>query len=150
MKIGDLAKRADCQVVTVRYYEKEGLLSPPKRTEGNYRVYDASDVERLKFIRHCRKHHMTLADIRQLLSFRDQKMGDCAWVGDLIDAHIASVERQIQSLLSLKTTLETLRSRCKTDGDTCGIVASLADSQACGCDASQQAIFPIFAPGAGG
>lgn len=39
LKIGELAKRSGCQVVTIRYYEKEGLLPPPERTDSNYRLY---------------------------------------------------------------------------------------------------------------
>ena len=38
VKIGELAKMTGCEVVTIRYYEKEGRLKEPERTEGNYRV----------------------------------------------------------------------------------------------------------------
>jgi DNA-binding transcriptional MerR regulator len=41
LSIGDLARATDTQVETVRYYEKEGLLSEPSRTAGNYRAYRA-------------------------------------------------------------------------------------------------------------
>ena len=51
MKIGELAKFADCQVETVRYYEREGLLPAPARSEGNYRLYSSEHLERLTFIR---------------------------------------------------------------------------------------------------
>ena len=47
MKIGELAKKAGCQVETVRYYEREGLLPAPARSEGNYRLYGAPHLERL-------------------------------------------------------------------------------------------------------
>ena len=51
MKIGELAQVAQCTVETVRYYEKEGLLSEPARTPGNFRVYGPEHLERLRFIR---------------------------------------------------------------------------------------------------
>ncbi|GAD65023.1 MerR family transcriptional regulator, partial [Aquipseudomonas alcaligenes] len=54
MKIGELGKQADCQVETIRYYEREGLLPVPGRSEGNYRVYGKEHLERLVFIRNCR------------------------------------------------------------------------------------------------
>ena len=60
MKIGELAKLADCQVETVRYYEREGLLPAPARSEGNYRLYSSEHLERLTFIRNCRTLDMTL------------------------------------------------------------------------------------------
>ncbi len=54
IKIGELAKRTECQAETIRYYEKEGLLPQPSRSGGNYRLYDEEHIERLRFIRHCR------------------------------------------------------------------------------------------------
>ena len=54
MKIGDLATATDTSVESIRYYEREGLLPAPARTQGNYRAYDALHVQRLQFIRRCR------------------------------------------------------------------------------------------------
>ena len=72
LRIGELAKRADCLVQTVRFYESEGLLLDPARSEGNFRLYDDAHLQRLLFIRRCRAKDMTLVEIRQLLSFRDR------------------------------------------------------------------------------
>ncbi len=71
MKIGELAKKAGCQVETVRYYEREGLLPAPARTEGNYRLYGTQHLDRLVFIRNCRTLDMTLDEIQRLLALRD-------------------------------------------------------------------------------
>ncbi|WP_146053956.1 MerR family transcriptional regulator, partial [Pseudomonas syringae] len=71
MKIGELAKLTDTQVETVRYYEREGLLPAPARSDGNYRLYTQAHVERLSFIRNCRSLDMTLEEIRSLLNLRD-------------------------------------------------------------------------------
>lgn len=135
VKIGELAKLADCQVVTIRYYEKEGLLAEPTRTSGGYRLYGQEDVERLKFIRHCRDHGMALADIKTLLSLRSAPGGDCTAVGQLVDRHIDEVERQIKSLELLKSQLVRLRNKCPSGGDmaSCGILKSLTDRSVCGC-----------------
>ncbi len=132
MKIGELAKLTGCKVVTIRYYEKEGLLAEPERTEGNYRSYGADDRERLEFIMHCRKHSMKLGEIRKLLAFRDHPQKDCSWVGELVGAHIADVDEQIQSLQHLKFHLETLRHRCKGENeDGCGIIRTLSNRAGC-------------------
>lgn len=53
LRIGELAKRADCQVQTIRFYETEGLLLEPARSGGNFRLYDENHLERLLFIRRC-------------------------------------------------------------------------------------------------
>ena len=71
IRIGDLAKRSGCEVVTIRYYEKEGLLPKPARSGGNFRLYGEAHIERLQFIRHCRSLDMTLSEIRALLGLRD-------------------------------------------------------------------------------
>ena len=142
MKIGELAKKTGCKVVTIRYYEKEGLLSEPERSDANYRLYGKEDLERLEFIMHCRKHGMKPGEIRKLLAFRDRPRKDCSWVGDLIDAHIADVDEQIRSLEHLKYHLEQLRQRCLCgdDGGNCGILQSLGDHDACcaGCERCAQ------------
>jgi DNA-binding transcriptional MerR regulator len=63
MKIGELAKLAHCDVETIRYYERIGLLAEPPRTEAGYRAYSEEHTESLRFIRQCRALHMGLADI---------------------------------------------------------------------------------------
>jgi len=135
VKIGELAKQADCQVVTIRYYEKEGLLEAPVRTEGGYRLYSEADVDRLKFIRHCREHGMSLADIKLLLGLREAPDRDCSAVGSLIDKHIADVDQQIHSLTKLKEQLVHLRGKCPHGGaiSACGILKGLDDRSECGC-----------------
>lgn len=133
MKIGELAKRTGCRVVTIRYYEKEGLLPAPERSDGNYRIYGQDALERLEFIMHCRKHGIMLPDVKKLLDFRDQPQGDCTWVTELLNGHIGDLELQIESLEDLKSHLEQLRSRCAggQDGDACGIMQSLEHRELC-------------------
>ncbi|MDR2669828.1 MAG: Cd(II)/Pb(II)-responsive transcriptional regulator [Desulfovibrio sp.] len=133
MKIGELAKKSGCKVVTIRYYEKEGLLPAPERTEGNYRLYGPKDLERLGFIMHCREHGMRPSEIRELLLFRDKPRSDCTWVANLIDAHIADVDAKIASLELLKKHLERLRGTCggEREGELCGIMRSLDDRSCC-------------------
>ncbi|MFO1378776.1 MAG: MerR family transcriptional regulator [Chitinivorax sp.] len=75
MKIGELAQQAGCSVETIRYYEREGLLPLPGRTSGNYRHYDAAQLERLQLIRRCRTLDMTHDEIRTLLGYRDRRAG---------------------------------------------------------------------------
>jgi MerR family copper efflux transcriptional regulator len=67
MKIGELAKRAEVNVQTVRFYEREGLLAAPRRTASGYRDYEARDLERIKVIRVCQQIGFTLNDVREVL-----------------------------------------------------------------------------------
>lgn len=132
LKIGELAKMSGCQVVTIRYYEKEGLLPEPDRTNANYRLYGDEDIERLRFIRHCRRHDMKLSEIRELLAFKNNPQADCGWINNLVEQHINNVTEQIHSLTQLKEQLELLQHKCsggkKSD---CGIIESLSDTDSC-------------------
>lgn len=126
MKIGELASVTGTPVASIRYYERESLLSRPARTAGNYRIYDAADKERLAFIRHCRSLDMTLEEIRTLLRFKDEPTDTCADVNALLDAHIGHVATRIADLKRLQAELKDLRAQCvAAQGDDCGILEQL-------------------------
>ena len=128
LKIGELAKQTGSQVETIRYYEREGLLPAPARSEANYRLYGASHAERLQFIRHCRSLDMTLGEIRSLLSFRDAPEASCSAVNALLDTHIEHVATRIRELQALQKQLKALRSTCHSAqaAKDCEILQTLA------------------------
>ncbi len=130
MKIGELAKAAQTQVETVRYYEREGLLPAAPRSVGNYRVYRAEHIERLAFIRHCRSLDMTLDEIRLLLRFKDAPQEDCGDVNTLLDEHIGHVATRIRELRGLEKQLKALRAQCAGGNDAahCGILNQLTQA----------------------
>jgi Cd(II)/Pb(II)-responsive transcriptional regulator len=127
LKIGELGSLSGCQVVTIRYYEREGLLQKPARSEGNYRLYTHEHLERLHFIRHCRSMEMTLEDIRRLLKFQDTPEEDCSEVDALLDQHIREVADRIVQLKALERQLRDLRGRCRSvrAAKDCKILMSL-------------------------
>lgn len=129
LKIGELAARTDCPVETIRYYEREALLPEPTRSQGNYRLYGDSHVERLQFIRHCRSLDMTLDEVRSLLQFRDAPEDNCGEVNALLDKHIGHVAQRISELKKLQTQLKSLRAQCDTAQAVkdCGILQGLAN-----------------------
>ena len=131
MKIGELARIAQCTVETIRYYEKEGLLPAPARTESNYRHYGAHHLERLCFIRNCRALDMTHGEIRALLSLRDEPQACCSAVNHLLDDHIGHVDTRIAELQQLKQQLTLLRQQCRVEQATeaCGILLGLAEME---------------------
>lgn len=130
MKIGELSRATGTPVETIRYYEREGLIDPPARSDGNYRVYRADDAVRLAFIRHCRALDMALPEIRGLLQVRDHPADGCAEVNALLDAHIGHVAARIRELRALERQLRRLRERCPapTAAADCGILQGLADA----------------------
>jgi len=128
LKIGELAARTDCPAETIRYYEREALLPPPTRSQGNYRMYGEQHVERLQFIRHCRSLDMTLDEVRSLLQFRDAPEQNCGAVNSLLDKHIGHVAQRIEELKGLQVQLNALRAQCDNAqaARDCGILQGLA------------------------
>ena len=130
MKIGELATVTGTPIETIRFYEREGLLPPPGRSEGNFRVYDETHLSRLTFVRHCRALDMNLDEIRVLLKFRDGADGDCGEVNALLDEHIGHVQERIRELRNLDKDLRALRDLCKVaqEPSQCGILNGLSET----------------------
>lgn len=131
MRIGDLARQAGCTVEAVRYYEREGLLPRPERGANNYRMYDASHLESLRFVRNCRALEMSLGEIRTLLQLKLDPDGDCGEVNDILEGHIGHVTERIARLEGLHRQLLALRGMCGRTRPTksCAILMELADAQ---------------------
>lgn len=130
MKIGELAKLSGIQTVTIRFYEKEGLLDAPVRSDSNYRIYGKDDFERLRFIKHCRQHGIGLSDIRQLLAYKDNPQARCEFANALVKKHIVNVRMQIESLVRLELQLEQLLD-CARKKPGRGIIDSLNKGDSC-------------------
>lgn len=131
MRIGQLASQALCSTETIRFYEKEGLLPAPARTQGNYRHYHREHLERLRFIRNCRSLDMTHDEIRALLHFMDQPLDSCEPVNSLLDEHISHVDTRLAELDRLRGQLLELRQRCASTQAVpdCGIIQGLASME---------------------
>jgi DNA-binding transcriptional MerR regulator len=71
LTIGKLASAADVGVDTVRFYERAGLLKKPPRSASGYRLYDAADAVRLRFIRRSKALGFSLDEIVELLKLND-------------------------------------------------------------------------------
>lgn len=138
MRIGELAKRTNCDVETIRYYEKSGLLDEPGRNNNGYREYQAEHLERLQFIRHCRSLQMGLPGIQVLLGLKNNPSAGCQSVDVLLDGHIARVREQMKALQMLEEQLVMLRQQCQGPHsvEQCGILQNLneaAEEHKCVC-----------------
>ena len=105
MKIGQLATLTGCSIQSIRFYEKEQLLSAPRRSDGNYRLYDQKNLEQLTFIKRCRNLDIRLAEIKQLLHLKQSPETQCEEVNDLIDGHIIQIDLRMHELKKLKASL---------------------------------------------
>jgi len=129
LTIGALSRRTGCNIETIRFYEKRGLVPVPPRTEGGHRVYGGEHLRRLGFIRRSRELGFALDEIRALLRLVDGHH-TCAEVQAVVLEHLASVRQKITDLQRLERTLSEVADRCTGDAvPECPIVEALfADS----------------------
>jgi Cd(II)/Pb(II)-responsive transcriptional regulator len=142
MRIGELAKRGDCDVETVRFYEREGLLDAPAREANGYRRYAETHLAQLNFIRHCRSLGIGLPEVRTLRCFQANPRLACDEINQLVDRQIARIHQQIESLRLLEQQLRALRRTCKAsrEASECGILRNLAkaaENGSCPCHAAR-------------
>ncbi|MFT5389827.1 MAG: MerR family mercuric resistance operon transcriptional regulator [Gammaproteobacteria bacterium] len=112
LPIGALSKRADCNIGTIRYYERIGLMPKPPRTSGGRRAYEESHVRRLTFIRRSRALGFTLDEVRGLLKLVGGEHYTCEEVNAITLNHLVEVKRKITDLKRMATVLQEMAAQC--------------------------------------
>lgn len=118
LTIGQLAKRAQLNVETVRYYERRGLMPDPPRRASGYRQYSEDDITRIRFIRHAKDLGFSLKEISELLSLRIDPDTTCGDIKRKAEAKIADIEEKIRALQEMKKGLGKLVASCRGRGPT--------------------------------
>jgi MerR family mercuric resistance operon transcriptional regulator len=110
--IGDVSRRTGCNVETIRYYERIGLLPPPDR-HGRYRRYDTGDVRRVMFVRRARELGFRLDEVRALLKLSATGgTSACVEVREISMAHLAGVRARIVDLRAMELVLSGSIHQC--------------------------------------
>ena len=126
MKIGDAAKESGLPVKAVRYYAEIGLVSPPRQANG-YRDYGDAELRRLSFIGRARAFGFSIDDCRRLLDLYQDADRAAADVKALAEAHLATLDRKLAELTTLRAELNAIASECGGgDGPRCPIIEHLA------------------------
>ena len=130
LTIGQLAQRAGVGVETIRFYEREGLISEPPRRPSGYRDYPLETVTQIVFIRRAKNLGFTLKEINELLDLRVRPRRNCSQVKQNADAKIADIDGKIASLRRMRGALKDLTKACeeRTPTTECPILASLGKS----------------------
>lgn len=111
--IGEIAKELGISPKTIRWYEAQGLLAEPGRTESGYRSYSIEDIEHLKFIRKAFAFGFSSKEIKDILDLRAHGASPCNLVIGLIGGKISAVQQQIKDLQQLEQELTELRRQWK-------------------------------------
>ncbi|WP_162651462.1 helix-turn-helix domain-containing protein [Lentilitoribacter sp. Alg239-R112] len=130
--IGDLSKRCQVKIPTIRYYEDMGLIAKPERSEGNQRRYTQKGLERLSFIRHARELGLSINDIRELTALEEDPDRPCIEAHEIAKHHLSEVKSRIQKLRKLENELKRITQISdKTCIGKCQVIHSLADHALC-------------------
>ena len=127
--IGQLAQTAGVNVETIRYYQRIGLLSLPKRNYGSIRRYAAQDLKRVRFIKRAQALGFALDEVAHLLGLSDGK--HCAETKALAEKKLKMVEEKIADLAAIQKALKGLVTQCSKGGRGygCPVIDALAGDE---------------------
>ena len=133
LTIGEVARGSGLGVETVRYYEREGLIPEPGRSESGYRQFPPETVERLRFIAHSKQLGFSLKEIRELLALRIEtpSADACDEVRERAQIKLREVQDRIAALRRMEDVLTGLIRSCRARAatDPCPILASLETTE---------------------
>ena len=124
---GQLAKQAQVNIETVRYYERRGLIPEPKRRESGYRQYSRDIVSRIRFIKRAQELGFSLKEIDELLALRFDPTAPAIHVRQKAEAKVMDIDAKIASLQHMKHALLKLIGQCDGHGtvNDCPIIEAL-------------------------
>ena len=136
LTIGQLAKAAGVATSAIRYYEDIGLLPPAGRSAAGQRVYAASELDRVTFIRRCRDFGFSIDQVRALSGLSISASQDCSQVRDMAHAHLKQLREKLTELHALEASLQTFADQCDTacaggPGRDCVVFESLISESGC-------------------
>ena len=112
ISIGEASRRTGCNIETIRYYERIGVLPAPARA-GRYRRFAAAEVRRLAFVRRARELGFTLREVRALLQLSDgARDAACEEVQQIGAAHLADIRARIADLRAMERILDAAVREC--------------------------------------
>ncbi len=121
LQIGEVAERTGVTQRTLRFYEEKGLLKPPTRMEGGFRLYSEADIQRLERIRHLKQLlGFPLAEIKEMVDADEVKMqlraewrpeAEASEKRAQIEKAIEVTERQLELIRQKATALAEMQSK---------------------------------------
>ena len=124
-----MARATGCNLETIRYYEKIGIMPDPPRNTKGYRSYDDAHVRRLKFVMRSRDLGFTLEEVRGLLGLVDEQSRTCAEVQVIAEDHLTDVRAKIADLKRIERVLSDTVARCTGDAaPECAVIDALLEA----------------------
>lgn len=128
LTIGKVAEKAQVSADSIRFYEREGLIRPARKSESGYRLYTEEAIRRLGFIKHAQQCGFSLAEIRELLALRSDDRSCCDDIYRVAVEKKLQLETKIKALDAMSRALSGLIEICSHDRqslDECPILGAL-------------------------
>lgn len=127
--IGVLAKKSGLSIVSLRYYEKIGLITKATRSSSGYRLYPESLIPRINFIKKAKSLGFSLEEVSQLLKLHESEESSMP-VRNKVQDKLKDVQGKISDLKILEKTLKKLLSTCDGRGSMaeCPIIEHIYSS----------------------
>lgn len=119
--IGDLVKELKINKETIRYYEKIGLLSEPKKDKNGYRIYSKDDIEKIRFILIVKNFGFSLKEIGMLLpkiydEILEENMEN---IKAIVEYKISEIDNKINELEETKRLLQKVNDNILSQNKKC-------------------------------
>ena len=126
MFIKQVAKKLKITTRSIRHYEDLGIIKSD-RLKNNYRVYDAKNYDKLKFLVRARNLGFSLKECKNLIKLFENDTRQSASVREIAKKKLNDIKLQIKELDNLKVSLEWLVKKCPgNEKPDCPIIEELA------------------------
>lgn len=128
LTIGKVARGAQVSADSIRFYEREGLVSPVRKAGSGYRLYTQEAVRRIAFIKQAQQCGFSLAEIRELLELRSDERSCCDDVYRVAVGKKLQLEKKVKALNAMSRALSGLIEMCSQDWkslEACPILGAL-------------------------
>jgi DNA-binding transcriptional MerR regulator len=127
LKIGEVSKRSGVGIEALRFYERQGLLGRPVRTESGYRLYDESVLEQLEFVKRAQALGFSLAEIARITAESRAGHSPCAEVREIVRERLRELDERLAELKRYRKDLAAALDDWDQAGDRPGHVCGLIE-----------------------
>jgi len=118
MLAGDVARTLGIGVQTLHYYEREGLIPPPARSDSGYRLYTTELIDRVRFIRKAQALGLPLDEVKNILRLTMEGASPCGRVQAALTEILREVNERLRGLESFRDDLAALVAHAPTLSDS--------------------------------
>jgi DNA-binding transcriptional MerR regulator len=127
-KIGEVSRLSGVGIEALRFYERQGLLGNPPRTQSGYRLYDEEVLERLEFIKRAQVLGFSLAEIAGIIAEKQAGQSPCAEVREIVRRRLQELDERLKEMRRYRKELAEALSEWDEAGDKEGHICGLIES----------------------